>query len=60
MNYIPVKKGLVVTCLLLIIGLIFLPSLSADESNSGNRLIYGDIEINIRAGIKRITNGRYG
>ena len=60
MNYSPVKKGLVVTCLLLIIGLIFLPSLSADESNSGNTLIYDDIEINIRAGIKGLTNGRYG
>ena len=60
MNYIPVKKGLVVTCLLLIIGLIFVPSLSADESSSGNTLIYDDIEINIYAGIKGITNGNYG
>ena len=60
MKYSPVKKGLVVTCLLLIIGLIFLPSLSADESSSGNTLIYDDIEIKIYAGVNEKTNGNYG
>ena len=42
MKYSPVKKGLVVTCLLLIIGLIFVPSLSADESSSGNTIYVDD------------------
>jgi hypothetical protein len=53
------NKSLSIGIILLFIVSSFIPIVIGNESEQAT-LIYDDIEINIRAGIKGITNGRYG
>ena len=53
------KKELAVGIILIFILSSLIPIVIGNEAEQST-LIYDDIEINIRAGIKGITNGRYG